>query len=436
MKKSVLNQILEISEKAMGIILIYLSIFLFLTINIDINNFFTLISCVFTLGIIYILHFPLLLSALESNFEKIIYPIMYIASILLIIYPILSGAPLIPLLLISIVLILLIFRKINDDYDMKEKLIKYVSVYVLWILSIIQVIFNVKTTNFKLINILAIIICLCKYFRVYENVKSKYNNDKQEKIKEKNKKYYMEHPEEKKKADERMRIEREKQEKLQEYLNSVPDYIMPKELYKFDENIATCDVYEKEYYDNLKRKNTYIKNFMDIVFNIKPNFYKMENNNRRSGGYYIDTLYGIKKDYIYEACENMEIVNKVVNLRFKTEKYSNISFPTVDDKDDEKFKDYYVRGYLTLYFNAIHISKKENSKYRKYGKRSYFNNYAMIISNKDKTNFYIAVLTTKKREKDEYYVEEIMKELNPDLKNYVDAFGNEILFKRNDDFDA
>ena len=39
---SISNKIKDLSEKFMGFVLIYLSIFLFLSINIEINNFFTL----------------------------------------------------------------------------------------------------------------------------------------------------------------------------------------------------------------------------------------------------------------------------------------------------------------------------------------------------------------------------------------------------------
>ena len=61
----------------------------------------------------------------------------------------------------------------------------------------------------------------------------------------------------------------------------------------------------------------------------------------------------------------------------------------------------------------------------------YLDNYAMLVSNKDKTKFYIAELTDKKPEKDEFYVE-IMKMLNPNFENYTDIFGNEIMFRKDE----
>ena len=67
---SVINKIENISKKIMGLILIYLSIFLILSINIEISSFFTLINCIFTLCVIYVLHFPLLFSVLENLFSK------------------------------------------------------------------------------------------------------------------------------------------------------------------------------------------------------------------------------------------------------------------------------------------------------------------------------------------------------------------------------
>lgn len=437
---SVINKIENISKKIMGLILIYLSIFLILSINIEISSFFTLINCIFTLCVIYVLHFPLLFSVLENLFSKIIYSAMYTFSIILLISPFFNKSSIILNLIISIVLIILIFKKMNSNEDSNQQLKKYIPIYILWFLYIIQFMFNICQNSpfFKLIDILAIIICLCKYFKVYANIKDKNDKKRSEESKKKSEDYYREHPEEKILVEERIRKENEEREKMEKYLDSVPDYIMPKELYEFDNRIVDLSVSDRDFYNPKKRKNVYVKNFTYIQFKIGLNFYKMRRNEEytnkhvRYKKYYITTIYEIDRQSIYNAYENTKIDKTAILLDFGVDKYSSLKLPKHIETDDKYFNDYAVKGYLSLYFNARFVLKKVDYDDRKlYAKTIYLDNYAMLVSNNDKTKFYIAELTDKKPEKDEFYVE-IMKMLNPNLENYVDIFGNEIMFRKDD----
>lgn len=437
---SISNKIKDLSEKFMGFVLIYLSIFLFLSINIEINNFFTLVNCVLILGVVYILHFPLLFSVLDSIFEKILYSIMYLASIILLILPLLNKSSVIFYLIISIILIILIFKKMNNRDISNQKLKEYIPIYILWILYIVQFMFNIcqKSSFFKLVNIFVIVICLCKYFKVYSNIKDKYDTKKEEDNKKKLQSYYMEHPEEKKLAEERMQKKIEERENMKKYLDSVPDYIMSKELYEFDNHIVDSSVSDRDFYDSKKRKNVYVKKFRYIKFKINSDFYKMRKNDEYTNNhihykkYYITTIYEIDWQSIYNAYENARIDKTSTLFDFKVEKYSILKLPEHIEKDDKYLSDYAVKGYLSLYFNVWLVLKKVDYYDRKkYGITIYLDNYAMLVSNKDKTKFYIAELTDKKPEKDEFYVE-IMKMLNPNFENYTDIFGNEIMFRKDE----
>lgn len=411
------NKLIKFSNIFMGIILVYISLLLFLLkINMNIHELFLIINYGIILCAIYLAHLPLVIYTLKHKFSKIIYGLLYIMSLVLMIQMISKKIKVFPLIIFIIVFILVVYKKIKDDFDIVDALKKYIWVYIVFALSIFDFFFNKSIHLPTIIFFIIILICLIKYFAIDETLKKHIDIKEKQKTREKNEKYFKEHPEvrEALRNEEQKRYEEEK--KLQAYLDTVPDYMVPTYLYSYDKSKV-----KREYSDKHKFTN----------FDCNTNFYVKKLNKSKYHSdkpeLYIEKLDIISKETIYEVCSNPTIRMNKETISFDMH-YNYEKIPKDINKDDDKLSEYLVSGFLMLYFNVKDVLKKVYYRDRYW--ELYLENRVMLFSNKDKTQIYIATLTNEKPLKDKWYVE-YMKLLNPNLEKYTDIFGNEIDFKNN-----